>query len=258
MKFHLFGLPLNTHRRLKQESSNWRDAVPSAHSFRATPIFSNAIGPATESELSELINGVNEGFTHIIIPANRDWGDIEKRLRFDCRVHSVKLRQPLKDLTWSILRENLQRIASMDEEWIERVSPKDLRHALLLPPPVFATNSRTANYWKRCDVYKIENIAGAEQLLVEVEREHRRPDNGGARSWLDDCRRRYRFDPSRHGLSPADRARMKSFRFCFEIPAGFHYDMTDDLGRGFELNINGKIHRLAHCNVTPWGQIRRG
>lgn len=258
MKLHLFGLPMNAHRRLKQESFGWRDAVPIGHEFRATPIYSNAIGPATESELGQLINGVSEGFTHIVIPANRNWGDIEKRLQFDCRVHNVKLRQPLQHLTWAILRENLQRIATMDTEWIRKVSPKDLRHALLLPPSVFATNNKTENYWKRCDTYKIEGIEAAERLLAEVEREHRRSDSNGIRSWIDDSRRRYRFDPSRHALSRADRAQRRSFRFCYEIPPGFHYDMCDDSEGEFSVVINGKTCRVTHCNVTPWGQIRRG
>jgi hypothetical protein len=258
VKVHLFGLPLNLHRRLKEESSNWQGAVPDGHFFRATPIYSNAVGPATDSELQELVVGVNDGFTHIVIPANRDWANIEKRLKFDCRVHSAKLRQPIRDLTWPILQENLLRITAMDEEWLVKVSPKDLRHALLLPPPVFATNAKTADYWRHCDAYSNERITAAERLLTEVEKEHRKQDSTGGRSWIDSRRRRYRYDPSRHALSPADRAQMKSYRFCYEIPSGFHYDMTDDSGREFQIEIGGKTLVLTHCNVTPWGVLRQG
>ena len=146
----------------------------------------------------------------------------------------------------------------MDEVWLEKVSPKDLRHALLLPPPVFATTSKTANYWKQCDSYSTERITLAERLLTVVEKEHRRTDGTGVRSWIDNRRRKYRFDPSRHALSPTDRAQRKSFRFCFEIPSGFHYDVTDEAGKEFKIDIGGKTQKLAHCNVTPWGQVRRG
>jgi hypothetical protein len=258
MKVHLFGLPVSIHRRLKDESLNWHEALPPGHTFRATPISSNSLGPFSEPELRELVNGMGEGFTHIVIPANRDWAEIRRRLQFDCRIHLARLRQPLRDLTWQILQENLHRITKMDEVWLYKVAPKDLRHALLLPPTVFATNTRTSEYWSHCDVYSIERFVSAEQLLAEVEQHYRRPDRNGGRSWLDNCSRRYRIDPSKHGRSHFDRAQRKSFRFCYEVPPGFHYDVTEDSGKAFKIDIDGRSQTLTHCNVTPWGQIRRG
>jgi hypothetical protein len=258
MKVHLFGLPISIHRRLKEESWNWRDALPPGHGFRATPSFSNSVGLFSESELRELINAAGEGFTHIVIPANRDWLEIKKRLQFDCRIHLARLRQPLRDLTWPILQENLHSITKMDEAWLDRLSPKDLKHALLLPPPVFATNTNTSDYWRRCDVYSTERFESAEKLLAAVEVHHRRHDPEGGRSWLDDRSRRYRIDPSKHGRSHSDRAQRKAFRFCYEIPPGFHYDVTEDSGRTFKIDIDGRSVTLTHCNVTPWGHVRRG
>lgn len=258
MKLHLFGLPLSLHRRLKEESSEWREALPAGHLFRATPINSNSMGPFSESELCELIDAVGDGFTHIVIPANRDWAEISRRLRFDCRIHLARLRQPLKDLSWPILQENLHGIVNMDQLWLEKLSPKDVRHALLLPPTVFATNARTAEYWRYCDVYAIERFASAEELLSEVERQHRRPDGQGNRSWLDSRNRRYKIDLSKHARSEQDRAQRKSFRFCWEVPPGFHYDVTHDTNRAFKIVIDGRLETLLHCNITPWGNIRRG
>lgn len=258
MKVHLFGLPLSLHRRLKEESSNWYEALPAGHTFRATPNYSNSMGPFPEPELRELIDAVGDGFTHIIIPANRDWTEIKKRLQFDCRIHLARLRQPLKDLTWPILQDNLHSIAKMDEVWLEKLSPKDVRHALLLPPTVFATNARTSGYWHHCDVYSIDRFASAEELLSEVERQHRRADGQGKRSWLDSRNRRYEIDLSWHARSKYDRAQRKSFRFCWEVPPGFHYDVTDDLKRDFKIVIDGRLETLRHCNITPWGYVRRG
>jgi hypothetical protein len=254
----MFGLPLPLHRRLKQESGNWREAVPEPHSFRATPISSNAIGGPTAAELGELTRAVNEGFTHIVVPANRDWGDIQKQFTFDCRVHNARLRQPLKDLTWRILQDALWRIVELDQAWLQRISPKDLRHPLLLPPNVFQTVDEVEGYWHRCDAYSDDRIDAAEKLLDKVERLHRKPDAQSGRSWLDDKRRRYRFDPSRHALSQAERAHLKSFRFCFEVPSGFHYDMTEDSDKEFRVSIDGRLCSVVHCNVTPWGVMRRG
>lgn len=256
MKIILFGLPISLNRRLKQESQEWNEAVPAGHGFRAVPLSSNSLGGFTKTELAELLDAVSDGFTHVVIPANRNWAEITKLFRFDCRVHVARLRDPLKDLTWPILKEALHRIARMDEIWLESICPKDLRHPLLLPPVVFATNNATADYWRQCDVYSKERFAYAERVLTEVERHHRRPDGNGVRSWLDSRNRRYRNDPSQHGRSTADRGQRKSFRFCYEVPPGFHYDVTDDSGNTFKIEIDGQVKTLKHCNVTPWGQVR--
>jgi hypothetical protein len=258
MKIHLFGLPISLHRRLKEESSEWSDAVPTGHDFRATPIATNEMGPFTQAELEELFKGVSEGFTHIVIPATRNWNMIRDRLQFDCRIHIARLRQPLRDLTWDILKDALHAIAATDEVWIDKFCPKDLRHALLLPPPVFATYRETDQYWRHCDAYSSDRFSVAEKLLEEVERHHRRPDGKGSRSWLDSRNRRYRFDPARHGRSDADRENHKAYRFCYEIPAGFHYDVTEDSGKSFKIEIDGRSQTLTHCNVTPWGVVRGG
>ena len=258
MKVHLFGLPISLHRRLKEESSGWAEAVPLAHEFRATPISSNEMGPFKQADLDELFKGVAEGFTHVVIPASRNWDSIRKRLRFDCRIHLARLRQPIRDLTWQILKDALHAMATMDEVWLDKFCPKDLRDPLLLPPPVFTTHPETADYWSHCDAYSTDQFPAAERLLGEVDRLHRRPDGLGSRSWLDSRNRRYRVDPTRHARSAADRDNRKSFRFCYEIPAGFHYDMTEDSGRSFQVEIQGRSQTLTHCNVTPWGFVRRG
>jgi len=258
MKVHVFGLPLNVHRRLKQESENWRDAVPDGHIFRATPSSSNQMGPFSEPELRELLQTVSEGFTHIVLPGSRNWQEVRDRWRFDCRIHLARLREPVKDLTWPILREHLRAVVLMDELWLSRLSPHDLRHALLLPPAVFATNRETAEYWRYCDAYSKDVFTSAEQLLAKVEEHHRHPDPQGGRSWLDARGRRFRIDQARHGRSEADRAGMRSFRFCFEMPAGFHYDVSDDIGRTINVDIDGHMRAVSHFNVTPWGKLRRG
>lgn len=258
MKIHLFGLPIRVHRRLRVESGEWADAVPEGHSFMATPLDSNEWAPFSESGLDDLAKAVGRGFTHIVIPASRDWKAIGRRFRYDCRIHLARLSQPLSDLTWQTLRDRLHGIAAMDEVWLQKLSPKDIRHALLLPPPIFATNAGTSDYWRHCDVYSEDRFEVAEQLLEKVEREHRRPDGQHGRSWLDARRRRFRVDPSRHGRSVADRNNQKTYRFCYEIPAGFHYDVTADSGRSFEITIGGKLVTVTHCNVSPWGAVRRG
>lgn len=258
MKVHLFGLPISTHRRLKEESGDWNDAVPAPHEFHSTPISTNEYMSFTEGELRDLAGWVSKGFTHIIIPANRDWKIIQAKFQFDCRVHVARLWEPLRDINWALLKERLHERTKLDEAWLHKISPTDLRHALLLPPSVFLTVRTTHQYWHKCDVYSEERIEGAQELLGIVEKEHRRPDGKGGRSWVDARKWRYKVDPSKHGLSTADRTKGKSYRFCYEVPHGFHYDVTEDAGQSFTLQIDGKSQKLKHCNVTPWGHVRRG
>jgi hypothetical protein len=250
VKIHLFGLPLSTHRRLESESNGWDGAVPPPHSFRASPISTNEHVRFTEGEIRDLRAGVSEGFTHIVIPGSRDWKTVQSRFMYDCRVHIARLWEPIRDVRWEDLRLSLHSIAKMDEKWLEQVSPGDLRHALLLPPNVFRTVRSTYGYWRRCDVYV--------ELLAIVDKEHRTPDRGGGRSWIDARKLRYRIDPGKHGRSEADRAGLKSYRFCYEMPPGFHYDVADDKDGMFVIPVQGKPHSLVHCNISPWGHVRNG
>jgi hypothetical protein len=55
------------------ESDGWKDAVPTPHEFHSTPISTNEQAPFTNGELKDLRTKVGEGFTHIVIPASRDW-----------------------------------------------------------------------------------------------------------------------------------------------------------------------------------------
>jgi hypothetical protein len=256
MKVHLFGLPLSTHRRLKEQSRNWHEAVPDPHAFRATPISTNEHTPFTEGELRDLAAAVSDGFVHIVVPASRDWKFIQAQFKFDCRIHVARLRQPIRDVSWPSLKEHLHAIAKLDAVWLETCCPKDLRHPLLLPPSLFETSDATREYWRRCDTYSEKTLSEAENLLKTVDQHHRLKDRNGGRSWIDARKRRYRIDPSNHGRSPTSRAGRKTYRFCYEVPPGFHYDVTDDEKKPFNFTVNGKTERVTHCNVTPWGQVR--
>ena len=258
MKLLLFGLPLSTDRRLRDHSGDWHEAVPDPHSFSAIPTSKNEHTPYSAGELRELKASVGAGFTHIVVPASRDWKKVQDQFQFDCRVHVARLWQPLRDVKWEDLKARLREIVSLDEKWLAELCPSDLRHALLLPPTVFRTNKRTDKYWHTCDAYSEKGITRAKALLEAVEREHRKKDRDGQRSWIDADDRRYKVDPSKHARTQDDRAGERSFRFCFEIPPGFHYDVEHEAGRPFSVPIDGHSELVTHCNVSPRGGIRRG
>jgi len=258
VKIVLFGLPISTQARFKSESNNWGDAVPAAHSFRSVPLTTNSNVPFTRGELEDLRLAVEDGFTHIVIPGRSDWKVVQQLFRFDCRVHSVPVDVPLREMSWNFMRTRLHEIVALDEVWLAKISPTDLRHALLLPPSVFKPCRECVDYWNRCEVYAAHRIPDAEETLHHVEREHRKADSKGGRSWIDERNWRYRFDPSRHGISAQNRAGRKAFRFCYEVLSGFHYDLEEDSGGWFHIEIKGKRERLKHCNVNPWGMVWGG
>ncbi len=240
------------------ESDGWTDAVPAPHEFHSTPISTNEQALFTDGELKDLLEKACEGFTHIVIPGSRDWKVVQSRFQFDCRVHIARLWEPIRDITWELLKERLHATTKLDEIWLNKVSPSDLRHPLLLPPTIFHTARNTDRYWHRCDVYSEERIREAEGLLSVVEEEHRKPDGSGGRSWIDGAKLRFKYDPSKHGLSEANRKRAQEYRFCYEVLPGFHYDVKYDDGRAFIIGIGGKPMTVHHCSVTPWGHVRRG
>lgn len=258
MKIHLFGLPISAHRRLKRESNGWERAVPEPHMFRATPISTNETAAFSESDIQELLKSVGEGFVHVIISPSRHWKVLKARLEFDCRVHVARLWHPARDIPWEQLRSHLHEAVSLDEKWLGKCCPTDLRHPLLLPPALFSTTNGTDRYWQKCDVYAENQLPKAAALLKQVEKVHRQRESNGSRSWIDSRKRRYRVAPSMHGLSPANRMGASSYRFCYEVPPGFHYDVADDGGRAFTVDIGGKSQKVLHCNVTPWGHVRPG
>lgn len=258
MKIVLFGLPISAHLRLRLESAGWTDAVPAPHRFQSIPLTTNSNVPFTKGELDDLRRVVEDGFTHIVILGRSDWKTVQASFRFDCRVHAISIRESPREVSWGFLRSSLHEITALDEAWLAKICPTDLRHALLLPPTFFKTTSETTEYWHKCEVYSTQRIPEAERVLQIVEQEHRRPDNQGGRSWIDDRKWRYRFDRSKHGISATNRAGGKTFRFCYEVLPGFHYDVSDDRGGWFTVDIAGKRERLKHCNVTPWGRVWQG
>jgi hypothetical protein len=78
------------------------------------------------------------------------------------------------------------------------------------------------------------------------------------RSLLDGSGRQFRFDPARHALSPQERAKERRFRFCFEVPSGFHCDVEHQSGGEFSLkdHLGALFQKIRHANVDPWGSVR--
>ena len=143
------------------------------------------------------------------LPTSSSLGAVIGRLfreEFPVQCMRLALGESPREVSWGFLRSSLHEITALYEAWLAKNCPTDLRHALLLPPTFFKTTSETTEYWHKCEVYSTQRIPEAERVLQIVEQEHRRPDNQGGRSWIDDRKWRYRFDRSKHGISATNRA----------------------------------------------------
>ncbi len=255
MQLHLCGLPLKLHRRLKEESLDWENALPEPHRLLVTPINSPSPRPFKRAEVDEIRTAVGEGFTHIVLLGTRDWKSIANGLEFDCRVHTLRIQVDYHSMAWEDVRAALREVVDLDTEWKVRVAPSDLRHQLLLPPTFFSTDRQTRNFWKFCDVYSKGQIESAAELLRLVDRVHRKRSDG-ERVWVDARRLEYSVDPSLHSRANEERGGGALYRFCFPLPQGFHFDVRAHDGKRFEALIGERIRKVDYVNVTPWGHVR--
>jgi hypothetical protein len=61
-----------------------------------------------------------------------------------------------------------------------------------------------------------------------------------------------------HARTAQERKGTASYRFCFPLPPGFHYDVVHDAGVPFEIEIDGRRESVLHVNISPFGHVRRG
>jgi len=256
VKIQLCGLPLSVHRRLMEESNDWDMGHEWVHTLRATPINHTSPRPFTLAELGEIAAAVGEGFTHIALAATRDWRRVAEDLKFDCRVAILRPVESNGVLSWPALRDEIWRAVAIEEIWLAQIAPRDVQHQLLLPPPVFTTHKGVHLYWEACDTYKVSGIEAAEKILKNVTSVHRKRRDGQM-VWVDAKGRDYKIDRSFHSRSQDDRQGVRRYRFCFQIPPGFHYDVSKN-GDTFDMELEGRAVSMTHANVTPWGYVRRG
>ena len=259
MKLQFIGLPLAAHRRLKPQFDDWTASLIPNHKIIAVPSVDNNRPNVPKAELSEVQARVQGGHVHLGVVPNREvWAAMYKEFRFDCRVVKLPLSDPVNSITWDELRQALMDMIEFEQRWLDQICPTDLRSPLLLPPPSFEPARALNDYWSKCDVYRdYARLGMAHDLLGRVRASHRRRREGSGQGWVDSKRRHFAFDPARHALSPVERTGRQHYRFCFNLPAGFHFDVQHELKQEFTLHDRtGVLHRGVHLNVDPWGRVR--
>lgn len=147
--------------------------------------------------------------------------------------------------------EFLQAIVEFEAEWRAKVRPHGLESPLFLPETHFEARTEDLNrLWERSySVRKKKDDVRAIQTLANHFRRH----HYRAGHWRDAHDLLWRRDASYHGKAPPDRR----WKYTFELPPGFHYDVTHAHGRGFYLADEFGYSRrfLSHANVDCHGHV---
>jgi len=257
MRMQLVGFPLRTYRRIRDQLDAWAESLRPDVDFRPAPSLRETPPFLNESVINLAKANVQDGYVHLVVAVSRDWKRLRDLFTLDCRVILLRAPTQIEDITWEELRQSLEMYIDYEKRWWEAVCPKDVRHALLLPPPSFKPERHLRGFWHVCDVYRdVALIERAQQMLKDVAGCHRRKAAAG-QCWIDIGGRRFKNDPSHHGLTIEERAGGRRFRFCMEVPVGFHYDVDRDAGDEFWIyDLSGNRHRTRHANVDPWGMVR--
>jgi hypothetical protein len=158
------------------------------------------------------------------------------------------------DAIRQVLREEL--------EWSLTVKPRDEACCLLLPECAFAAHASVKDLWRIAGQPGLERIRGAARVVQRFGSTHWVPHveseryNERERAWIDDDGRVFGHRGERHGVAPFPR----SWKFSYQVPDGFHFDVTSKVSRGVHVTArDGKRHSASgsnHINMDPHGHVR--
>ena len=258
IRLQVVGLPLKTYRRLQPQIETWVSALDVTCSVRFSPSFQETTPQIGKREIMQIKQNIQEGFVHIAVLPVRDWSVLKSQFHFDCRIPMLAVPGDFRGLTWEQLEVALTQVLGFEERWCKAVKPSDFHHPLMLPPPSFEIQRVYRDFWRQCDCYRnTELLTDANNVVQGVRAAHRRSASGIGVYWLDCGKKRFSIDRSWHALSQEERLGKKRFRFCFEIPQGFHFDVVHDSGSDFCLRGKDRVYdRINRANVDSWGTVR--
>jgi hypothetical protein len=145
-------------------------------------------------------------------------------------------------------------LVQFEEQWRAHVRPRNTTSPVILPESSFEAAHQLCDVWRRAHRVRL----GHDRLMVVGDLMRRfRGEHYSKGCWVDTRARR--FDPrgARHGLHcPAERR----WKFTFEVPLGFHFDVTTGGGGAFSLrDAEGTVCTYtAYANVDCHGYVRGG
>jgi hypothetical protein len=256
LKIQIIGIPLRIYRRFSvdQVIENWtRSKAPIELRFlNSTENYRSTI---TDGLVRSVRKNVADGFSRIIAYPTTHTKLLKREFKFDCRLSLLDFKEDADSITWDFFSSALDDAIDVEVLWDQQVGPKDVRHALFLPPPSFVPANQLKRFWDECDVYDRARIRQAAAVIEDFQREHRKNSAKG-QCWMDSDERYFHIDRSRHGRAAAERDGQSPYRFAFLLPSGFHFDVERADDAEFWLtDLFGTRHKAAHLNATCWGQV---
>ena len=257
VRIQIVGLPSNVYRRLREWIQAWSRELTDAVTVRSVPLMSRSSYSLDANAFNNIDRNVQDGFTHLLIAPVRNFRDVTDRYALDLRLVRLHLPSDLHRLSWDELRPALVQASEYEARWCRVAKPDDTNHPLLLPPPSFETHKTLGDFWNTCDCYgDTERLDAANSALQKAVQIHRKRIEG-VRLWID-CRQRvFAVDRARHGRTLGERRGEHRYRFCYQIPPGFHYDVFHVRRDTFNLHGRGGTHNsIRGANVDSWGSVR--
>jgi hypothetical protein len=259
LRIQLGGLPLKTYRRLRPNLDRWAADRQSELQLRVSPS-NDEYQPRLQ--LADIEKNIEDGFIHIVVVPTRETRDLVRQQRYRCRTTLLEPEDRALDVGWNEFQSLLTAAFRFERRWCKAVGPSDLAHPLLLPNSSFEPVADLSGFWTYCDCYGTTTLlTNAHNLVGRFSAIHRQHSNTGS-YWLDRAGRSFRVDRSFHGRSERERRGRKPYRFCFEVPPGFHYDVVNDQGATFSINgsatADGNVVRhsnVVRANVTSFGHL---
>lgn len=192
---------------------------------------------------------------HLLLAHDRE--DERPPFRRDLRERSLRtvwLHRSLSGRYGTMaFRQRIQDVLEFEEQWRRHLRP-GLNSPLLLPESAFEAEATLRDTWERArdvaaDRDDLEAVGGS---LDRFSRMHKmRAD------WLDSRKRRFGRGPL-HGTH--DLPAWQRQKLGFRLPDGFHFDVSHERGRRFQLEDQyGIPHEfVSYTNVDPHGFIRGG
>jgi hypothetical protein len=153
----------------------------------------------------------------------------------------------------------LQEALKEESEWRASVLPRDESCCLLLPECAFVCDDRVKHVWTIATQSGIERIRGAARAMEQFQSLHwlthvEQGRHESGRAWIDVDSRAFKHKGPRHAVSPFPR----SWKFSYELPEGFHFDVTSN--SAFHVIAHDRARHtaaaLAHINIDPHGYVR--
>ena len=247
------GIPKGLHQRTPQEPSCDGWDVRTIPSMKPGKCDFSRIATRVFNEADEAETSSHDG-VHLIVAHEGHRDQFKEDLRFRCYRVAWLPPASAKQYGDPAFEDALCNLLAFEASWRTTLRPT-INSPLLLPEGQFAAEDSTKDMWERVfGVGQTKDDLGAVEETIARFRRHHRHKQG----WRDTKALVFdRHGPPHgtHGL-PTWRRR----KFTFALPAGFHFDVTHERGRRFELTpaegTRESYH--SHANIDAYGYARGG